>query len=341
MANKQIQLKDLVKFGAKKAPFPIEFKPELATLVKEVPDNPNWSYEIKFDGIRIISKVENGRVSLLTRNNKDWTRKLPQIVKAIEALQLDNAILDGELVALDQNGISRFQLIQNYLELGQDIPVYYYAFDIIYHNAYKLNNVPLIQRKAYLATLIPKNSLIRFSEHLEGEGLAILKQACTLKLEGIMAKRKDSFYLSKRSADWLKIKCNQRQEFVIAGFTEPKGSRQFFGSLLLGYYNDARQLIYCGRVGTGFNQTLLKLLHEKMRGLLQDKPAFYRLPSIPETRQAHWLKPTLVAEIEFTEWTNDGRIRHPSFKGLREDKSAKQVVIELPQSLAALNRKTK
>lgn len=336
MVNKLPKLAELI--GAIKSPLPNNFKPELATLVKAVPTDSNWSYEIKFDGIRLICFIENGKARLMTRNDKDWTKKLPRLVADIEKLGLKNAIIDGELVALDEHGVSRFQLIQNYLELGENVPVYYYTFDLPYCNGYDLCHVPLEKRKAYLQSLIPKQSLIRFSEHLNGEGKAIFKQACSLKLEGIMAKRNGSIYRQKRSDDWIKIKCSQRQELVIAGFTDPAGSRQYFGSLLLGFYDDKGQLIYCGRVGTGFNHALLKLLHDKMKPYIQVKPAFDHLPHIPEVKNAHWLKPVLVGEIEFTEWTNEGRIRHPSFKGLREDKSARQVKLELPKALAELQR---
>ncbi|MCC2626310.1 MAG: ATP-dependent ligase [Burkholderiales bacterium] len=309
---------------------PKKFKPELATLVDAPPDNPDYIYEVKFDGYRIIALIDSKKVKLITRSDNDWTNKLKHLSQNLSKLRLDSAVLDGEIVVLDKNGVSKFQLLQNAMTENKSADIVYYLFDLPYLNGKDLSQIPLIERKKLLKQLlegVPFDN-IRFSKHLQGKAVALLKQACALHLEGLIAKRKNSCYKSTRAGDWLKLKCKNRQEFIIGGYTSPGGSRRFFGSLLVGYYNENGHLIFSGRVGTGFDQKNLKEIYDKMQILRQDNTPFYDLARSYETKNAHWLKPQLIAEVEFAEWTDDLRLRHPSFKGLREDKAAKEVKME-------------
>jgi bifunctional non-homologous end joining protein LigD len=330
--------------GARRAPQPKSLKPQLATLAAKVPNGDRWLHELKFDGYRILAFVNNGSVRLLTRQAQDWTHRFQSVAAAFERLPLRQAILDGEIVASNEQGISDFQKLQNSLKRGDDRSLVCYLFDIPYCENFDLAAVPLAERKEFLRGVVlaenPKNEgILRYSDHIEGLGSNILEHACRAGMEGIISKLADSSYHSGRTRDWLKIKCLQRQEFVIGGFTKPSGTRVGFGALLLGFYRN-KALIYCGRVGTGFTTQSLQQLKTELKKRTVDAAPFVNPPSGAERRGVTWVKPELVGEVEFTEWTDDGRLRHPSFQGLREDKSASQVVREEPGMSSGSTNKT-
>lgn len=322
--------------GARRAPPPKKFNPQLATLVNRVPEGDRWLYELKFDGYRIIAHVENDRdPRLITRNNNDWTARFQVVADALAELPVTFAIFDGEVVSLDTNGVSNFQQLQNSIKTGDTRSLVYYIFDVPYLDGFDLTATPLIERKKTLARLLhaanPANDgVIRYSDHTEGHGEDVFQRACHRGMEGIIAKRADGPYQQVRSNAWLKIKCTKQQEFVIGGYSQPEGSRVGFGALLLGYY-DGDELKFAGRVGTGFTTQSLKQITVELKKRRIDEPPYANPPTGVESRGVTWVKPELVGEVEFTEWTSDGRLRHPSFNGLREDKPAKQVVREMPK----------
>jgi bifunctional non-homologous end joining protein LigD len=326
--------KDLASLpGASKASFPKDFTPQLATLTDRVPAGDNWLHELKFDGYRILALVRNGKVNLVTRRGNDWTARFQSVADAVAELPLKSAILDGEVVSLDEHGISNFQQLQNLMKRGDKQALVYYVFDLPYLEGFDLTETPLLARKEVLAGALlsanPDNDgTARFSDHIQGSGEQVLAQACRSAMEGIVAKRADSAYHQYRSPDWLKVKCLKQQEFVIGGYTKPEGARVGFGALLVGYY-DGGDLIYAGKVGTGFTTQSLKELTAELNKRKIDKSPFKNPPKGFRIRGVTWVKPELVGEIEFTEWTSDGSLRHPSFQGLREDKPAKEVVREM------------
>ncbi|TAL60951.1 MAG: DNA ligase D [Legionella sp.] len=290
------------------------------------PTNPGWLYEVKFDGYRILAFKKGKKVSLKSRNNIDWTDALSSVAQAIAQLPYTNLILDGEVVVLDKQGHSDFQLLQNSIKAKEPAAFVYFVFDLLYFEQYDLKSLSLIDRKTVLQSLIPKDMpILHFSDHLL-EGDDLYQFACKEGLEGVIAKKIDSLYYSKRTKEWLKIKCLKRQEFVVGGYTAPKGNREYFGSLLLGVYNDKNELVYSGNVGTGFNQASLSEIYDQLIANKRTKNPFNTTPA--DYRHAQWVKPTLVVEVEFTEWTEDGHLRHPSFKGLRLDKKATDVIRE-------------
>lgn len=296
-------------------------KPMLATLTKEPFDNSNWLFEIKWDGYRALALIDK-KVELYSRNENSFNRQFPLIVEDLAKID-SQVILDGEIVILDAEGKSQFQLMQNYLNSKQG-NLTYYVFDILFLDGKDLRNIPLIDRKKILKELILKSncSLTRFSDHIIGKGKAFYKQAEKNNLEGIMAKEINSHYDSRRSKEWLKIKTHGRQEAIICGFTQPRGSRKYFGSLLLGVYH-GEQLVYVGHSGGGFDFQLLSDVYEKMKPLIQIDCPFNQKPKT--NSPATWLKPKLICEIEFSEWTQDGRMRQPIFQGLRMDKKPRDV----------------
>ena len=317
--------------GAKSAPLPDSIKPQLATLVDSVPDG-DWRYEIKFDGYRIMARIESGKVQLFTRNGHDWTAKMPQQAEALAALGLESAWLDGEVVVPNEEGTPDFQALQNAFEIGRSGTIVYYLFDLPYLNGMDLREVPLEQRRAALEQVLERNDneLLRFSGDFTEEPESVLESACQMKLEGLIGKRAGSTYVSKRSNSWVKIKCKNRQEFIIVGFTDPKGARSGFGALLLGLHNDEGELHYAGKVGTGFNQVTLKSLHATLKPLEIGKSPLAKAPPPADVRGAHWLKPELMCEVAYAEMTRQGVIRHSVFHGLRSDKPAEAITQERP-----------
>ncbi|WP_129974156.1 MULTISPECIES: DNA ligase D [unclassified Pseudomonas] len=316
--------------GAHKARIPAQLKPQLATLVESAPEG-DWQYEIKFDGYRIMARIDQDEVQLFTRNGHDWTHKLPKQAQALATLGLESAWLDGEMVVADADGVPDFQALQNAFDSGRSENIVYYLFDLPYLNGVDLREVPVEERRAALATVLKthQDPLLRFSEAFDETPQALLNSACQMRMEGLIGKRLGSPYVSRRSSDWIKLKCKHRQEFVIVGYTDPKGARSSFGALLLGLHDrDSGELRYAGKVGTGFNETTLKSILAQLKPLRVKKPAVANPPTGFEAKGVHWLKPSLLAEVAFAEMTQDGSVRHAVFHGLREDKPAKDITEE-------------
>jgi bifunctional non-homologous end joining protein LigD len=285
-------------------------------------------HEIKLDGYRILLRIERGRARLLTRNRKDWTDRFPDVAEAAAALPVKEALLDGEVVVFDAAGVSSFQALQQAGEPGAGRLVYV-AFDLLFLDGRDLRGEPLLVRKKHLARLLQgRRGRLRYSEHFDAPGQEVYERACRMALEGIVSKRKQAPYTSGRGQAWLKVKCVLRQEFVIGGYTDPEGGRAELGSLLLGVHEPDGRLVYAGKVGTGFSQDTLAALGKRLRRLEQRESPFATDGPRPPARGVHWVKPVLVGEVAFTEWTRDGLLRHPAFAGLREDKPAAEVVRE-------------
>ena len=329
--------------GARKGRSPGAIEPQLATLVDEAPHGEEWLHELKLDGYRVLCEVRDGKVHIWTRNGKDWTDRFAPVAEAVAQLPVRAALLDGEVAVLEPDGTTSFQALQNALTESRDRDLVYFAFDLLHHDGYDLRGATLLDRKEALAGVLSGNTspTIRFSDHVQGAGDAFYSQACRLSLEGIVSKRGDAPYRSGRGKDWLKIKCLKRQEFVVVGFTDPEGSRTGFGALLLGVHDGQGKLVFAGKVGTGFNDQLLRDLRKRLGKIERKTPAFANPPRGAEARRSHWVKPELVAEVAFTEWTREGILRHPAFQGLREDKPAAEVVREVPESARQAAKETK
>ena len=307
--------------------------PQLATLVAAAPPGDEWLHEVKLDGYRILARIARGRARLLTRNRQDWTHHFPAVAGAAAALPVKEALLDGEVVALDEAGVSSFQALQEGAE-GRSLA--YVVFDLLFLDGRDLRARPLLERKKALARLLRgRRGRIRYAEHVLGSGPQEYERACRNGLEGIVSKRASAAYTAGRGQTWLKVKCVARQEFVIGGYTDPGGARAELGSLLLGVHDRAGRLLYAGRVGTGFTQAALADLGARLRRLARRTSPFAPEGPRPPARAAHWVEPVLVGEVAFTEWTRDGLLRHPVFEGLREDKPAAQVVREAPRAAPA------
>ena len=328
-----------IKIDLPKKSAPKSISPQLATLVDKAPEGNDWLHELKFDGYRILAYKSNSQIQLMSRNNKPWTQHFDNIVAALKKLPIKNVILDGEVVILDKDGKSNFQLLQN--AIGEKHPFKYYIFDLLYYDRYDLRKLPLIDRKHILKQIYDatESDILLYSNHIIGSGSQVFKNACEMALEGIISKQIHSIYEEKRTKTWLKVKCTQRQEFVIGGYSPPQGARNHFGSLYLGYYDAKGNLKYCGNVGTGFDESSLKTISSALKKLARRENPFTTHP--PGITTAVWVKPELVAEVEFSEWTSGGTLRHPSFKGLRTDKKARKITREYKTKTQTINSQKK
>ncbi len=330
-------------------PPPVDAPLHLATLVDEAPDGEGWIHEVKYDGYRIKAVLESGRARLLTRNGLDWTTAFAPIAHALERLPVGSAVLDGEVVAFDSAGVSDFGTLQDAIANKRTERLVYVVFDLLHLEGHDLRSAPLLERKELLRALLetqpprgaqpPGGTLaspIRYADHYADQGSEFQREACELGLEGSVSKRADRPYVGGRTRDWLKVKCTEEQEFVVGGFTEPGGSRKGFGALLLGVYTAEGDLRYTGRVGTGFDERTLADLRKRLDDLEIDDPPFANPPRLGA--KAHWVRPELVAEVAFAEWTRDGLIRQPSFRGLREDKAPTEVTFEVTEAATGVAR---
>jgi len=312
--------------------------PALATLTQDRFSSDGWIFERKLDGMRVLASRSGSRVRLSSRTGGDAARSFPEVAAALADVDAPDFVVDGEMVAFD-GGQTSFSALQPRIHVADATkarrltPVFYYVFDLLHLDGYSSRGLPLRERKALLRDLFDFDDPLRYTAHRNAEGLAYFAAACSNGWEGLIAKRADSRYTSGRTRDWLKFKCERGQEFVVGGWTEPQGSRSEFGALLLGFYDAAADLVYAGKVGTGFDHALLTSLGAKLRDRSRATPAYaeHTLPSAPAFRRGvHWVTPSLVVEVAFTEWTRDGQLRHPRFLGVRADKRVRDVVREDP-----------
>ncbi|HZE67990.1 MAG TPA: non-homologous end-joining DNA ligase [Pyrinomonadaceae bacterium] len=319
---------------------PSTVRPMLATLVDQPFSDPDWLFETKWDGVRAICFVRKGRARFVSRNQLEMTGQYPELASIASSLKAKEAILDGEIVALDEHGISRFQLLQPRLgrknpreieRLAAQSKIAFYVFDLLYLDGFDLTQCKLLDRKSVLERILKTSNNIRYSEHIIGEGERLFHEVAKIPLEGIVAKRIDSPYVQKRSSDWLKVKTIQEMEVVIGGYTEPRKSREYFGALVVGLYQ-GKELHYVAHVGGGFNHQSLEQLFKLMEPLRTKRCPFIEKPVTNEPVQ--WVKPKLVVQVKFSEWTSDRRLRHPVFLGLREDKKPEDCVFEPKQKTA-------
>jgi bifunctional non-homologous end joining protein LigD len=318
--------------GAVQARLPATLAPELATLVDAPPANPaDWIFELKFDGYRMLARVDGGAVKFITRNGNDWTPKLQPLHDALVKMSLPDGWYDGEIVVHDQHGKPDFGLLQQAFDGANSADIVYFLFDVPYLDGMDLRDVALETRRAMLGQVLKKTATdqVRFSAEFGNDPAELIAAACKIGLEGVIGKKRDGRYVSRRSAEWIKLKCGQRQEFVIAGYTDPQGSRTGIGALLLGTHDKDGVLHYAGNVGSGFNHATLHDLKEQLTPLETDVSPFP--PRAVAGRKHHWVKPALVAEVSFSEWTSAGVVRHPVFQGLRLDKPARGITRDVPQ----------
>ena len=321
--------------GARPGPLPERVEPQLATLVPAAPEGDGWLHEIKLDGYRVLCHLEDGDAKLYTRRGADWTSHFPTLISTVARVPGRSALLDGEVVYVKPDGRTSFLRLASALQSGTDPEerIVYFVFDLLHLDGVDLLRVPLERRKELLRALLAgfsPDERVRYVEHIEGRGAQFFDQACKLSLEGSIAKRRDAPYRSGRGRDWLKVKCMQRQEFVVGGFTERENHTDGIGALLLGYHEEvAGPLHYAGRVGTGWDEKTMRELRERLDERRLDEPAFVDGPQGRAARGVLWVKPDLVVEVEYLTWNGGDMLRHPSFEGLRLDKPADEVVPEL------------
>jgi bifunctional non-homologous end joining protein LigD len=320
--------------GARKARVPDDPRPLLAHAAASAPDGDDWLHEIKYDGYRLLAEIRDGAARLATRGGLDWSTKFPALAKRLAALPVESAIVDGEIVHLEPDGTTDFGHLQDAIATGRTDRLVFFAFDLIYLDGFDLTSARLDDRKAALAALAPPDGsgILRYSDHQVGHGPEFARLACAHKLEGIVSKRRDSLYRAGRHDSWLKIKCANREEFVVIGFSDPAGGRLGFGALVLGYYHPRGELRYAGRVGTGFSDAQLIELRARLDRLVQAERPVNTLPKGAAVKDVHWVRRVLVAEVRYAGWTTDAVLRHVAFLGLREDKEAREVVRDVPAS---------
>jgi len=321
--------------SARKSRMPDQINPMLATLVDEPFSDPEWIFETKWDGFRSVCFIDRGQARFVSRNQIEMTPQYPELTSMPKQIVAKQAILDGEIVALDEHGMPRFQLLQNKLRIrsgsyakASKAQIVYFVFDLLYHDGFDLMNCPVIERKALLETILRPTSFVKYADHVEAQGEEFFRQIEKFRLEGMIAKRAASKYVQKRTSDWLKVKTVLRSEVVVGGYTQPRGTRSYFGSLVCGLYK-GKELHYVAHTGGGFNEKTLASIYKLMQPLKTNKSPFINPPKTNEPVQ--WLSPKLVAEVKFSEWTADERMRQPIFLGLREDKKPEECRFEHEQ----------
>jgi bifunctional non-homologous end joining protein LigD len=326
------------RMRAEATALPSWIKPQLTKLVEAPPDGPEWLHEIKFDGYRMHARLDRGAVRLLTRTGLDWTHKYPAIAAAVASLSARQAYLDGELCGVRPDGITSFSLIQNASDTGNAEALVLFLFDLLHLDGETIGPMPVTERKERLRALLSgTGSPLQFSDHEIGRGRAFYDHACALKVEGIVSKRLDAPYAPGNRGLWLKVKCLNREEFVVVGWTDPEGSRPWLGALLLAYYDPDGRLVYAGRVGTGIDYAELERLWQRLQPLAAPKmpleappPRNARFGSPLVLSRVHWVRPELVVEVKYLAWTEDNLLRQVVYEGLREDKPATEVRRSVP-----------
>jgi bifunctional non-homologous end joining protein LigD len=322
--------------GSVQAPAPESLAPQLATLVDSVPTKGDWLYEIKLDGYRLMTRFKSGEPALITRRGHDWSAKMPGLVKELASLGVESGWLDGEIVVLRDNGVPDFNALQNAFDRRTSAGIVYFLFDVPFFDGYDLRQARLRDRRTFLESFLAERGTdnVRISATFDADPRSILESACRMGLEGVIAKRANAFYVSRRTDDWIKLKCKKRQEFVIAGYMDRSGTTRQVGSLILGVY-ESGELVPAGSVGTGFDSEQATALKTKLAKLEQKETPFAGGVPKPgrwskrKPGEERWVRPTLVAEVEFAEWTPEGHVRHASFISLRADKAAREVVREI------------
>jgi bifunctional non-homologous end joining protein LigD len=320
--------------GGIRGALPEALEPQLCRLAEAPPDGAGWLSEIKFDGYRLIASVAHGKVRLLTRNGHDWAERMPALAKAVARLPVQAAMLDGELVALRDDGATSFPRLQAALRAGRDDALFFYAFDLLHLDGWDYRGCVLLERKRVLAGLIADADMLRYSDHHVGDSHEIWRNACRMHLEGIVCKLADAPYVPGRGRGWVKVKCGGREEFVVLGWTPPGGSRVGLGALHVGYYDPEGRLHYAGGVGSGFDEQELRSIRKRLDGIAAPPPDNLLMSGDPLDRSIAWVRPQIVVEVRFTDWSGAGRVRHPVYLGIREDKPASTVVRDVADPAA-------